>query len=466
MKKKQIMACLLAGVLLTQTALLGACGSTGQETVPPVQTQQNQTETDAGQNGQETNGTQQTDQSEAEETKSPQQAQEEMQDGVNGFAFRFTAALLSKKEKGENLITSPYSVWLPLAALVNASDDAAKAELLSALGKAGVSQEELNAAVKAANAALTQEERAAMMKENGQEYISPLKIANAVFVGKDENVKQEFAGLFAQNYAGKLFSVDFTDPSAADEVNAWASEQTEGKITDIIDSFDPQTVAAIANAIYFSDAWSTEFSEEDTGDDLFHGAVTDETVPFMNHKFTETRYYEDENMQAVILNTMNNGEMILCLPREGKNAEEILAGMDAEKLSKLQQGELSTVQLSLPKFKLESGVFSVKEAMELMGVPLTDAGNPHIDGLVEGDPLYISEAVQKAMIEVDEKGLTAAAVTVMGLDRMSMPIETEPVEMKCDRPFAFVLTGDGGEAGSQVLFTGVVNRIAEIAVCE
>lgn len=462
MRTKQIMAFLLAGTILTQPAVLGGCALPGQDAVSQAQTgQQDITEADASASGQETADTQQTDAGKTAGSKPESGEQKVNHDGVNGFAFRFTSALLSEKEKGANFVTSPYSVWLPLAALVNACDEAAKGELLSALGKAGVTAEDLNDAVKELNASLTQEEYAALMEDNGEEYISPLKIANAVFVGKDETVREEFADLFAKNYAGKIFHVDFRDQSAAEEVNAWALRQTEGKITEIIDSFDPETVAAIADAIYFSDTWSTEFSKEDTRDDVFHGSAAKETVPFMNRRFTQNRYYEDEEMQVLILGTMNNGQMILCLPREGKNAEELLAGMDAEKLSRLQQSDFATVLLSLPRFKIESKVFSVKEAMELLGVPLTDSDNPHIDGLVEGNALYISEAVQKAMVEVDEKGMTAAAVTVMGLERMALIPETEPVEMKCNRPFAFILTADGGEAGQQVLFTGVVNQIVK-----
>jgi len=41
--------------------------------------------------------------------------------GANDFAFRLGAALL--KDLGDsNFVCSPYSVWLPLAALVNATD--------------------------------------------------------------------------------------------------------------------------------------------------------------------------------------------------------------------------------------------------------------------------------------------------------------------------------------------------------
>jgi serpin B len=66
----------------------------------------------------------------------------------------------------------------------------------------------------------------------------------------------------------------------------------------------------------------------------------------------------------------------------------------------------------------------------------------------------VDSAVQKAYIKVDEKGATAAAVTALAMAGTGMPQPTEPFEMKCDKPFVFVLTGNSGD----VLFTGVVNQ--------
>jgi serine protease inhibitor len=59
------------------------------------------------------------------------------------------------------------------------------------------------------------------------------------------------------------------------------------------------------------------------------------------------------------------------------------------------------------------------------------------------------------MIKVDEKGTTAAAVTVIAAAGAGMPLPTEPFEMVCDKPFMFVL-----ESYGQALFTGVVNNPA------
>lgn len=468
--RKKFIAAMLAGAVLAQSLLLGACGNEAGKTdrmqepaeadgaSEPLQEEQATAESAAS--GMEETQVQEQEKAAQGEQDGYDMAQKN-QDGANGFAFRFTKAILEEKEAGENLIVSPYSVWLPLAALTNAADDGVKEQLLSALGMYGMDEKTLNDSVKKAIGELTCQEQVDWMQENGFEYESPLKIANALFVDESSRVNEEFEKIFEDSFSGRLFCVDFSDEAAVDEVNEWAREQTMGKIGHIIDSFDPQTAAAIANAIYFSDAWSSRFSEEQTKEDVFYGAKAEEQVPFMNQKFTEMPYYEDDTMQAASLYTASGGQLILLLPREGKSPEEILAGMTTERLERIQSADSATVLLSLPKFKLESDVFSVKEAMERLGVPLTDAGFPCVSSLVENETLSITDAVQKAMIEVDEEGMTAAAVSVMKLERASMPFEQEPVELKCDRPFAFLLTAYGGAEGQQVLFAGVVNRIGQ-----
>lgn len=450
MRKKQMLALFMSLSLLAQGMLFGGCGqkSIGEQ---PAQTR---TETEEAQSVETTDSKNQ-DQTTADKT----QDQDVAQDEANGFALRFTEALLKQKKEGENLIASPYSAWLPLAALVNGCSGETQEQLLKVIGEAGIDAETLNQMVKAVNAGLSQEERRKSYEKYGETFESPLKIANALFVQKDAAVNQTFAQLFSDNYDGKLFSVDFSDSSAANAINSWASEKTDGKITEIVDSFDADTVAAIANALYFSDSWSNQFLEENTTEGTFHGAKQDEDAEFMNQKLSDGIYYEDETMQAVVLWTTSGGQMVLCLPKDGYSAEEALQSLTTEKLQKISGAEYRCVQLSLPKFKLESKTFSIKEALEAMGVPLMQATDAALTEVLDNEALYISSAQQSAMVEVDENGLTAAAVTVMGLEKMALMPETDPIELTFDSPFAFVLTGNGEDAGDQILFTGVVNHL-------
>jgi len=372
---------------------------------------------------------------------------------ANDFAFRLTKALLNTSGK-KNFISSPFSVWLPLAALVNATDAANKPALLNALGAAGFSEKELNEAAAQMIFALTNEWQKAVQDAN---YYNPLQIANAVFVGENLSLKRAFESVFAESFKGSVLPVDFASPDAVTAVNDWASKNTEGLIKEIVQEFDPQTVAAIANAIYFSDRWQWEFDPQDTKKDTFHGSEGNTKAFFMLRKGDEQIYFEDDKLQAMPLEFKTGGGLYILLPKK-MDANTILSSMTPAYFEKIQSDAVqATGKLLLPRFSIDSGSMNLVDALAALGVPLFDAESaPLTGGLLESDiPVWLSGAVQKAVIEVDEKGTTAAAVTAMTAAGSAMPEPTKPFSMVCDKPFAFILYGNGG----QILFTGVVNQI-------
>lgn len=375
--------------------------------------------------------------------------------GANDFALEFSAKLLESSDT-ENFVCSPYSAWLPLAALLNATDEANRPALLEALGAAGISVEDVNKAASRMLYSLNKMERLEYEPEMHQ----PLSIVSAVFVDKNETLKVDFAQTFADYYRGETFQVDFSDRSSADAVNAWASENTDGLIDKVIEEFDPETVTAIANAIYFSDRWSWEFNPDETVEDTFHAPDGDTTANFMVRQGDAQTYYEDDKVQMMPLRFETGGTMYIILPKDG-DAEGLLKSLDMDYLEEMRSDAVSaTGKLLLPQFTIENDVMDLGDTLKAMGVPLLDETTaPLTGGLIQGDKaVWVSSVAQKAMIKVDEKGTTAAAVTVVAMAGSAMPLPTEPFEMVCDKPFVFVLCDSTYDGGDQILFTGVVNN--------
>ncbi|MCL2247568.1 MAG: serpin family protein, partial [Lentimicrobiaceae bacterium] len=111
--------------------------------------------------------------------------------GANEFAFRLSAAL-AQNIGNESFVFSPYSVWLPLAALVNATDDANREVLIEVLAESGISEADIN---RAASRMLYNLTRA-------NQESSPLKIANAIFVDDSLTLRRDFADIFMSYYIG------------------------------------------------------------------------------------------------------------------------------------------------------------------------------------------------------------------------------------------------------------------------
>ena len=175
-------------------------------------------------------------------------------------------------------------------------------------------------------------------------------------------------------------------------------------------------------------------------------------------------YYEDDRVQAMPLNFKLGGGMMIVLPKDG-DANGLLASMTNDYFQEIRGDSIfATGKLLLPRFSVDEGILDLRPALEELGFSdLFDAGKEPLSGMVEeAVSVWLSGAVQRARIEVDEKGTTAAAITLMPAPGAAMPLPTEPFEMKCDRPFVFIIYGSSNWMGEQILFTGIVNRPAHM----
>jgi serine protease inhibitor len=376
--------------------------------------------------------------------------------GANDFAFRLSAAL-AVQTNTKNMVCSPLSVWIPLAALVNAVNAQHKAELLRALSVPDLEDAGINNGVSRMLYDLTRQQ----YKEYGQgNYHDPIKIVNAIFVDRDVTIKDQFAQAFMDYYRGSSINVDFKSPSAVIEVNEWADKNTNGTIREIIQEFAPGTLAVIANAIYFFDRWAWEFDPDDTREDIFYASSGETRASYMLREGEGQIYYEDERLQAMPLSFKTNSSLYILLPKDG-DAAGLLKSLTNNYFRTIQDGsEPARGKLLLPRFSIEGDVMQLNDILIRLGIPLFGNDDP-LPGVIQERALRLSEALHKAVIKVDEKGATAAAVTLLEMDAISAgpPDETpeKVFEMNCNKPFVFVLY-DYTYGGAQVLFTGIVNQ--------
>merc|ERR1712228_646684 len=82
-------------------------------------------------------------------------------------------------------------------------------------------------------------------------------------------------------------------------------------------------------------------------------------------------------------------------------------------------------------------------------------GSADFSGINEGDSMFIDTVIHKTMIKMDEKGLVAAAVTLIGMRTESVPIYPDPVLFKADHSFQMFIID--GEHDNTVLFMGQIN---------
>jgi serine protease inhibitor len=243
-----------------------------------------------------------------------------------------------------------------------------------------------------------------------------------------------------------VFNMDFTDPAAAERVNAWAAENTRGMVPRIVDAFSPEEVFALTDAVYFDGSWAEPFDHEQTEPRPFtlpSGDAVD--VPTM-HAYREFQYFEDDAVQAVRLPYGNMHELCFTavIAREGLEPPRI-DDWDALQTRK------RTGSLALPRFSARSQLELADVLVALgLGAAFTPSGD--WDGLVSGGAKAISRVLHGARVDVDEQGTRAAAVTAVILE-LSAAYGGAPFELRLDRPFLWAIEN---RSSGTILFLGIV----------
>jgi serpin B len=286
-----------------------------------------------------------------------------------------------------------------------------------------------------------------------------LNIANAIWGQEGYAFLPEFLDVLAQNYGAGLRLVDFAGAPEESRlvINDWVSDQTEGKIQDLMppDLVHTLTLLVLTNAIYFNAPWSYPFTPQETEDGAFHlldgGEVT---VPMMNQDL-KFLYAEGEGYQAVAL-PYGLGElsMVILLPQAGQ-FEAFEGSLDADRVDGIVENlEEWGVTLAMPKFEFESS-FDLGETLAAMGMPDAFYGNVDFSGMTGSRELFIDGVVHKAFVSVDEEGTEAAAATGVA---MATSAPNRHAKFTVDRPFVFLIRDR--ETGA-ILFLGrVVNPAA------
>jgi serpin B len=126
------------------------------------------------------------------------------------------------------------------------------------------------------------------------------------------------------------------------------------------------------------------------------------------------------------------------LPDEGA-FDRFRAVLDADRLGELLASlESREVRLALPKFRFDSDL-DLGAPLMALGMRTPFSNQADFSGITERDRLRIDRVVQRAHVEVDERGTTAAAATGTTMRLVSMVAPSPPLELRVDRPFLFAV---------------------------
>lgn len=283
-----------------------------------------------------------------------------------------------------------------------------------------------------------------------------LESANAIWTDQSFPILGNFQTAVTEQYGADIRAADFQgQPEAEREtINGWVEEKTRDKITDLL---PPGSVTAsskmiLVNAIYFKGDWLRPFDPALTREEPFHSTPQQcVNVPMMTMEPRRLGYMENESFQCLELPYQGEAlSMLIVLPKEPGGLERVEEGLSAGAVQDWAAAlHHRDVKVFLPKFKIESAFSSLRST--LMDLGLNDAFDParaDFSGISE-QPLFISDVVHKAFVQVDEEGTEAAAATGAMMRVTALP--APPTVFRADRPFLFLIRDS--ETGT-VLFTG------------
>ncbi|XP_057504578.1 serpin-ZX-like [Actinidia eriantha] len=296
-----------------------------------------------------------------------------------------------------------------------------------------------------------------------------LAMVNGAWVDRKYPLKDSYKEMLKTIYHCQSKSVDFATQAIKlrDEINSWAEAATRRLIKDFLKEGSPdpcKTALILANALYFKGSWDYEYKFDESLSRnfdfyLLNGATV--SVPFM----TSHEQYPCGSFDGfkVLQIPYENGKlnrifsMYFFLPDERDGLQDLLKKIIAnpgEYFNYLPHQVLG--KFWIPIFKFSYG-FDVAEAMECMGMKLSFSKNPEdlseMLHVPKGVPFFDPAIIQKAAIEIDEKGTEAAAATEVDFDCGCSMYEPEKFDFVADHPFVFMIRE---YASGFVFFTGVV----------
>lgn len=350
---------------------------------------------------------------------------------------------MSAKDEKDDYAMSPLSVYMALAMLHSVGDEGVKNDVETFVG---MSAEELS-------------RTGELCKSLSMDYENTkLNLSNSIWLDSKDVVKEEIADDLKSSMDCDLFLAPFFDDNA--KANADIREYIKKNTNGLIDQdfgLSEDTISAIINTLYFKDLWDRSGEELGTTNLYFNTPDAKLTRKFLLGDYVSGRVAKEKDCSCFYAVTAFGYKVKFILPDEGLTPQEV---MTAENLNKInsrsdfnvfdEDGTEHMTRCIFPKFKIESDtpltrIFKenrlLQNAFTAYFSPLTDK------------QLCVTDIKHKTVLDVNEKGVEGAAVTMIVNEATAMPEPPrEYHSFTLDRPFGFLIT----TYDNTVLFEGQV----------
>lgn len=341
--------------------------------------------------------------------------------------------LLGSAPQESNAVVSPASAMIALAMLAEGAAGQTAEQFDQVLGAAG---SERTDAVNALLAAL--EEYAgdpAVVQEDELPERPMVHVANQVVLDDGFTVRPEFLDALGAGYGAGVLVTDLSGNGGKKALDAWVQKNTGGLIEESAIAPRDDLRLVLQNATVLAAAWENPFEEYSTWPQHFTLATGEQVDTDMMVQVAEFKYSEAQGWQGIRLPYTEGFHMDVLLPPSGTDPAAVTPEQKAGLTAKLDSATPALVELTLPSVDIESGALDLQPALETLGLgDLFNASASNLSGISDTD-LYLAQAMQQAVLAVDEAGTIAAAVTELAMAEGSAPIIEDQKVFRADRRY-------------------------------
>ncbi|XP_051834405.1 alpha-1-antiproteinase-like [Antechinus flavipes] len=361
----------------------------------------------------------------SEDTEHPLSASHRISPYMADFGFDFYRLLISKSNT-TNVFFSPVSIFTAFTLLALGAKSATHDQILQGLrfNLTEISEQEIFQGF---------QQLLNTLNRPGNEL--QLTTSNGLFIDKKLKVVEKFLEDSKKLYGSDTFSINFEDKEAAKkQINDYVEKETKGNIVDLIQDLSPEAVFVLVNCIFFKGKWEKPFEAELTEERSFH-VDAETTVPVQTmHRLGnfQVTYDGDLACWVVAMNYLGNATAFFILPDAGK-LEQVENALSKELIEKWSRNLYRrAIDLYFPKVSI-SGKYDLNILSDL-GIIDVFGEKSDLSGITQEAKLKLSQALHKAVLNIDEKGTEASGATFLEAIPMSIP-----PTITFDRPFLSVI---------------------------
>lgn len=349
------------------------------------------------------------------------------------FATRLYRAVASTTD--DNVLLSPYTASVSLAAVMSGAQGSTREQLLD-----GLSIKSLDP------------QRIPDLFENVQKSVGQSGLSQSINIltSQQFTVPSEFSDLVEKRFGGTVNSLDFTNTQAAkDNINELAQRLTASQVKDVVSAINTQTQMMLINAAFFQGPFALAFNANTTQDERFYiNKYNIVQVPMM---FRSDKYHlaYDGSLKLGVLKLpmLGGAAMLVLLPDEEVDITSVEEKLTADRFQGwLKQLKRTKLEVQFPRFKLAQS-YPLQRFLPGVGIGEVFQDTADLSGIVGDKGPKLSEFVHKVGITVDETNTGAGSGSVM--------FASLPPRLTINRPFLFLIYHE--MTGSLLLMGRVVD---------